>query len=63
MKPWIMSLSQGDRVWWDDPDDGLCSREYKIQSVVVSGEEVRIMDADGSTLVCPPWEIRRNTDD
>lgn len=50
-------LQPGDDVFWNDPDNGACSRYYRIQAVRVcpdNGENTVavITDVDGSELEC-----------
>ena len=43
----------GDQVWWDDPDDGKCSRILTIQGIVYLADGiVKITEPDGSCLEC-----------
>lgn len=54
------SLRPGDRVWWDDPDNGACSREYVVESArVLPDDEVVLTSSDGSTLHAPLGELMR----
>ena len=55
----VVKLHNGDEVYWTDPDEGLCSRYYTIQTIIVIGPADHepgytacIMDKDGSTLEC-----------
>lgn len=48
----VSELHPGDEVFWNDPDEGSCSRIIKIQSIRVNGEIVILTDEDGSTLEC-----------
>jgi hypothetical protein len=51
-------LHSGDEVYWNDPDDGLCSRYYTIQTVRVrEGGLIQIQDKDGSSLECFAAEL------
>lgn len=46
-------LQPGDEAYWNDPDDGACSRVYKIASIEHFDDDVvRIVDVDGSVLEC-----------
>ena len=54
-------------MFWNDPDDGACSREYKIKRIeydVEPGEEafgdeiVSIEGEDGSFLECLACELK-----
>jgi len=54
----VHTLSPGDEVFWNDPDNGLCSRSYIIQSINITEDEiVQITDVDGSYLECFPEEL------
>ena len=58
----VMALRPGDEVYWNDPDEGLCSRPYKIQSVGVSEQEkydipLHIVDVSGDVLECFASEL------
>jgi hypothetical protein len=50
-------LRPGDEVFWNDPDDGACSRVYVIQTIEVNGNVVTIMEPNGSTLECYAREL------
>lgn len=41
-----MTLKPGDRVWWDDPDDGACSGPHTVQHAV-EGDEIISITPDG----------------
>lgn len=52
-----VKLQPRDEVFWNDPDNGACSRYYRIQDVRVcpdNGENTVavITDYDGSVLEC-----------
>jgi hypothetical protein len=55
----ICNLQPGDEVYWNDPDDGLCSDYYVISKVWVEddGSWWRIMDADGRDIEGFPHEL------
>jgi hypothetical protein len=61
----VLKLQPGDEVYWNDPDDGVCSRYYRIQSIDVAPNMgacgrhtvVHIQDVDGSSLECFPHEL------
>lgn len=55
----IKQLHTGDEVYWNDPDEGRCSRVYKILTIEYNEEErvVTIMEDDGSVLSCFPEEL------
>jgi hypothetical protein len=48
----IQQLKVGDKVWWNDPDDGLCSRWYEIAEIEIVGDIVSIIEPDGTHLSC-----------
>lgn len=50
-------LQKGDQVYWRDPDEGIGSRIYTIETISLSGDIVRIMESDGSVLECFKWEL------
>lgn len=56
----VRALHRGDEVWWEDPDNGACSRHYKILEIEVidiEEEVVSIRDEDGSVLECFASEL------
>lgn len=53
----IKKLQHGDEVYWTDPDDGLCSRYYVIQSIECIGGIVTIETKDGDSLECWAREL------
>lgn len=55
----VMNLHTGDEVFWEDPDEGECSRHITIQTIEVLGDDVvRIVGKDGSELECFRSELR-----
>lgn len=53
----VKRLRNGDEVYWNDPDEGVCSRYLQIQSVDVGADNgdltvVSIMEIDGSVVEC-----------
>ena len=50
-------LKSGDKVFWTDPDDGLCSRVVRVEAARVVGEFVYLKDEDGSELQAFPHEL------
>lgn len=50
-------LQVGDEVYWNDPDDSLCSRYYRILDLRWHGDILEIWDVDGSHLECVPEEL------
>ncbi|MHC4121679.1 MAG: hypothetical protein ACYSWO_29755 [Planctomycetota bacterium] len=53
----LASLQPGDEVYWDDPDNGTCSRTIVIADITVNGEIVSITGQDGSELECFASEL------
>jgi len=59
--PW--SLAPGDKVRWNDPDDGKCSRHLTIETITFCGQGdggdcmVKITGKDGSYLECFAKEL------
>jgi hypothetical protein len=53
----VKKLHPGDEVFWNDPDEGTCSRIYKIRLIEVNGNVVTIEDVDGSVLECFAREL------
>ena len=39
-------LKVGDRVHWDDPDDGLCSKTFTIGFIRITGEVIALSDPE-----------------
>ena len=47
------SLKAGDTVYWNDPDDGVCSRYLEIHKIVyLTEDDVQIIEASGSVVEC-----------
>ena len=53
----VRELNPGDEVFWNDPDDGDCSRMYTINRICISGDIITITDVDGSDLECFAKEL------
>jgi hypothetical protein len=54
----VKQLHPGDEVFWNDPDDGLASRVYKIRNIeFVPPNAVIIEEDDGSVLECFAHEL------
>ena len=53
----VARLRNGDEVFWNDPDEGLCSRYIIIQTIEVKGDIVIIQEDDGTTLECFAEEL------
>ena len=54
----LQDLHSGDEVYWEDPDDGACSRVLTIQSIYYCGNVVTITEPDGSVLECFARELK-----
>jgi hypothetical protein len=52
-----IKLHPNDEVFWNDPDNGLCSRHYLIAEIDIQDGIVRITEKDGSYLECSPREL------
>jgi hypothetical protein len=54
-----MKFKPGMKIFWIDPDEGICSRWYNIQKISVYPETnlVRITDKDGSHIECYADEL------
>lgn len=54
----VKKLHQGDEVFWNDPDEGLCSRTLKIHSIELRFPNVvKIEEVDGSVVECFAREL------
>lgn len=56
----VRKLRNGDEVFWNDPDEGKCSKTITIQTIEIHGEVIRITgnDTQGYTeLECFPREL------
>lgn len=51
-KKQVKELHSGDEVFWNDPDNGTCSRVLKIHSIEVHGDVAVIQEVDGSVVEC-----------
>jgi len=47
-----MKLRPGDDVFWNDPDEGMCSRTLTIRQIKVAGTVAEIETDDGDMVVC-----------
>lgn len=60
---WVKKLHSGDEVFWNDPDDGECSRDFVIGSIkchLESGERdfpVTIYTQEGDVVECFASEL------
>lgn len=54
-------LERHQTVHWTDPDNGLCSRDYTIDTIGCnhSDNTVMIQDFEGDVLQCPAEELSR----
>jgi hypothetical protein len=55
----IESLKAGDKVHWEDPDEGLCSQVILIARISINGDVVSLTDAEGSEVDALPEELTR----
>lgn len=55
----IKKLRPGHRVWWQDPDRGICSRYYTIRTIRYQGGIVQLESRDDSYLECLARELTR----
>ena len=55
----IKALKAGDRVFWNDPDGGGCSRIYTIKSIRIGGVIIFIEDINGGCLECEAHELAK----
>jgi hypothetical protein len=54
----VKKLHSGDEVFWNDPDEGTCSRMLKIHSIeFVPPNVVKIEEVDGSVVECYAREL------
>lgn len=53
------ALKPGDRIIWDDPDNGICSRPYTIKAVEFdeSSGVLKITSTEGDCLECYLSEV------
>jgi hypothetical protein len=56
----VKKLRSGDQVYWKDPTPFLpkCDRFYKIRSISIKGDVIKIEDVDGSSLECYAKELQ-----
>jgi len=56
-----VSLEAGDRVYWEDPDEGLCSGFCTVTTVDVPyGSQAVTLEEDGGGLVkAYAWECKK----
>jgi hypothetical protein len=53
----VHELRNGDEVYWNDPDGGLCSRHIVIREIRIDGEVVVIDGIEGDHLECLVCEL------
>ena len=55
----LKKLHNGDQVYWDDPDNGNCSRHITIQNIEIEegSDIVSIYGVDGDYLQCFAYEL------
>lgn len=53
----IKNLSNGDEIFWNDPDNGICSKHITIQNIRIVGEILCITGIDGIYLECFAREL------
>lgn len=58
--PW--NLNPGDEVYWNDPDEGVCSKHITIRTVEYHGQVgddciIQLTGVDGSDLECFAHEL------
>lgn len=53
----IKKLRSGDEVYWNDPDEGACSRMLSIHRIDREGNVVTIVEADGGLVECFAREL------
>jgi hypothetical protein len=51
-------LACGDTVFWNDPDNGECSRYIEIASIEIVGDVAEICAKDGGYLECYLRELQ-----
>lgn len=47
-----ITLLPGDEVFWNDPDEGICSGVYTIVSIIQEGDICVIRNSEGSVVEC-----------
>lgn len=50
-------LGPGDEVFWNDPDDGACSRAVVIQTIEHREDVVLIREPSGAVIEAFVWEL------
>jgi hypothetical protein len=59
----VKQLHRGDEVYWNDPDNGLCSKVIQILTIRVNGNVVQIIGMDAAYLECYAHELSANKPD
>lgn len=54
----VRKLHQGDEVFWEDPDEGTCSKTIVIKEISIKGDIVSITGRDGADLECFARELK-----
>ena len=54
----IKKLLPGDEITWNDPDDGICSGTYTINTIKIKNDIVCIDTTDGSYIECFARELK-----
>lgn len=54
----VKQLKRGDKVFWEDPDNGLTSRIYTIKTIRIGGVIIFIEDKTGDCLECEAHELK-----
>jgi hypothetical protein len=53
----VKELHPGDEVFWNDPDEGTCSKNIIILEISTKGDIVCITGDDGADLECFAHEL------
>lgn len=60
MKPSeVKNLQRGDKVWWQDPDEGIGSRWYTVRRAGTKGLIAVIEDERGVRVELPVQQLSR----
>lgn len=56
----IKNLKPGDRVYWNDPDEGRCSGIITIKEITIKNDRHIVIEKnDGGVVECFPHELSR----
>ena len=55
----VKKLQPGDRVYWNDPDNGLCSGIKIIKTITVKDDRYVTIESEGGLFECFPNELSR----